>query len=133
MLAVDTNVLIRFLIDDDPRQHQRAVTLFRQHRIWLSRTVLLETEWVLRSAFQVEAADIALAFQRLLRLPNVVCDGASAIMSALDALAHGMDFADALHLQCAVHAGCTTGFATFDKRFIRRASRQWPELAILHP
>lgn len=133
MLAVDTNVLVRFLVDDDAAQHKRAVTLFRRHRVWLSRTVLLESEWVLRSAFGFEAGEIARAFNGLIGLPNVVCDDAAALAQAVEALAQGMDFADALHLQCAAHAACDEGFATFDARFIKRAGRQWPGIRMRTP
>ena len=126
MLAVDTNVLIRFMVNDDARQHKRAVSLFRTHRIWLSRTVLLESEWVLRSAFGFEAHEVASAFTGLIGLPNVVCDEPAATSQAITALAAGMDFADAVHLQCAQNAACDEGFASFDTRFIKRASRQWP-------
>ncbi|SHF08232.1 Predicted nucleic-acid-binding protein, contains PIN domain [Lampropedia hyalina DSM 16112] len=133
MLAVDTNVLIRFLVDDDARQHQRAVDLFRAHRIWVSRTVLLESEWVLRSAFGFEAREIASAFAGLTALPSVVCDGADAIAQATEALAEGMDFADALHLQCAHTAGCDEGFATFDARFIKKAAKRWTTIKTRTP
>jgi len=133
MLAVDTNVLVRFLVADDAAQHRRAVALFRGHNIWLSRTVLLESEWVLRSAFGFEASEIAQAFDGLIRLPNVVCDAAPAVTRAIEALAQGMDFADALHLQCADQAACDEGFATFDARFIKRASKQWPDAKIHTP
>lgn len=133
MLAVDTNVVIRFLVDDDAAQHKRAVALFRKHRIWLSRTVLLESEWVLRSIFDFHASEIAHAFNGLIGLPNVVCDERLALSQAIEALAQGMDFADALHLQCASHAACDEGFATFDARFIKRASRQWPDVKMRLP
>ena len=126
MLAVETDVLIRFRVNDDARQHKRAVDLFRTHRIWLSRTVLLESEWMLRSAFGFEAREIANAFTGLMGLPDVVCDEPAATSQAIAALAAGMDFADALHLQCAQNAACNEGFASFDSRFIKRASRQWP-------
>lgn len=133
MLAVDTNVLVRFLVADDAVQHRRAVALFRGHSIWLSCTVLPESEWVLRSAFGFPASEIAQAFDGLTRLPNVVCDAAPAVTHAIEALAQGMDFADALHLQCAVTATCEEGFATFDARFIKRTGKQWPGAKIHTP
>ena len=133
MLAVDTNVVIRFLVDDAAAQHKRAVALFRKHRIWLSRTVLLESEWVLRSVYGFQPDEIALAFTGLIGLPNVVCDAAPAVALAIEALPQGMDFADALHLQCASHAACDEGFATFDARFIKRADRQWPGVMMRLP
>jgi predicted nucleic-acid-binding protein len=128
MLAVDTNVVVRFLVDDDPPQHKRAVALFRAHTIWLPKTVLLETEWVLRSAFGLAAQDIARALQGLTRLPGVRCEDPRAIQWAIEALSAGMDFADALHLSASQQAD--EGFASFDARFVKRARKHWPGMAI---
>ena len=131
MLAVDTNVVVRFLADDDPAQHKRAVALFRAHTIWLAKTVLLETEWVLRSAFELPASDIAQALRSLTALPGVRCEDLPAVRSAIEALSAGMDFADALHLASSRHAD--EGFASFDARFIQRARKHWPGLPIHTP
>ncbi|MBN9429583.1 MAG: type II toxin-antitoxin system VapC family toxin [Burkholderiales bacterium] len=131
MLAVDTNVVIRFLANDNAAQHKRAVALFRAHDIWLTKTVLLESEWVLRSAFGFGAGDIAQAFRGLIHLPNVHCEDRSAMSSAIDALAAGMDFADALHFVCSGQAD--EGFASFDARFVKRARKHWPDTVIRVP
>lgn len=131
MLAVDTNVVVRFLADDDAAQHKRAVALFRAHAIWLSKTVLLESEWVLRSAFGFAPRDIAQALQGLTRLPGVQCEDGPAVQSAIEALAAGMDFADALHLAGSRNAD--EGFASFDRRFVNQARRQWPDVAVRTP
>ncbi|MCM8565499.1 hypothetical protein [Thauera linaloolentis] len=85
------------------------------------------------SAFGFEASEIARAFDGLICLSHVVCDAAPAVTRAIEALAQGMDFADALHLQCAGQAACDEGFATFDARFIKRAGRQWPGAKIRKP
>ena len=53
MITVDTNVLVRFLINDDAAQHQKAKQLFLNHPIYVLKTVLLEAEWVLRGAFEL--------------------------------------------------------------------------------
>jgi predicted nucleic acid-binding protein len=131
MLAVDTNVVVRFLVDDDPAQHKRAVALFRSHTIWLPKTVLLETEWVLRSAFGLAVEDIAQAFQGLTHLPGVRCEDPHSIQLAIEALSAGMDFADALHLATSQQAD--EGFASFDARFVKRARKHWPDIAVNTP
>ena len=128
MLAVDTNVVVRFLADDNAGQHKRAIALFRAHAIWLSRTVLLEAEWVLRGAFGFAPLEIGQAFQGLTRLPNVHCEDGPAVQSAIEALVIGMDFADALHL--AGSRDADEGFASFDSRFVRQARKHWPGIAI---
>ena len=51
MIAVDTNVLVRFLVRDDAKQAGRAASLIRANAVWISKTVLLETECVLRSLY----------------------------------------------------------------------------------
>jgi len=131
MLAVDTNVVVRFLAADDPGQHKRALALFHAHTIWLPKTVLLETEWVLRSAFGFAAADIAHALRGLTRLPEVRCEDPKAVEAAVEALAAGLDFADALHLCASRQAD--EGFASFDARFVKRARKQWPDAAVRTP
>ena len=120
MRAVDCNVLVRFLTGDDPDQSQRALTLFRNHSIWIAKTVLLETEWVLRSLYEFKAPQIADAFERLLGIPDVHVEDPRAVRSALDWLAGGLDFADALHL---ASRGAAESFATFDGRFRKRARK----------
>ncbi len=50
MTAVDTNIVVRLLTGDDARQAAQAAALFRSEDIWLSKSVILETEWVLRSS-----------------------------------------------------------------------------------
>jgi predicted nucleic-acid-binding protein len=127
MLAVDTNVVIRFLTGDDVAQHKRAVALFERHTIWLARTVLLECEWVLRSAFGFTAAEIARAFHGLIHLPGVRCEDFPAVSEAVAALAKGMDFADALHFISSREAGSEEGFASFDACFVKRANAHWPD------
>lgn len=131
MLAVDTNVVVRFLVGDDPAQHKRAVALFHEHVIWLPKTVVLECEWVLRSAFAFEPAEIEQALRKLLALPHVRCEDSVAVSTALDALATGMDFADALHLTSS--RGADKGFASFDARFVKRVRKLWPAATVLVP
>jgi predicted nucleic-acid-binding protein len=133
MLAVDTNIVIRFLVKDDAAQYKRAAILFGEHTIWLAKTVLLESEWVLRSAFGVPAAEIAQAFAGLIRLANVRCEDFPAVAEAIAALANGMDFADALHFASSREARITEGFASFDARFVKRARAHWPDANIRTP
>jgi predicted nucleic-acid-binding protein len=133
MLAVDTNVVVRFLVNDEAAQHLRAIALFRKHDIWLPKTVLLETEWVLRTVFDFTGEEIGSALRNLLGLPNVRCEDGPAVAMALDGLAGGLDFADSLHLSGCQAAGAEEGFATFDTRLVKRASRQWPDIPVRLP
>ena len=120
MHAIDCNVLVRFLTGDDPDQSQRALALFREHPIWIAKTVMLETEWVLRSLYEFNGPRIVDAFERLLGISSVHVEDPRAVRSALDWFARGLDFADALHL---ASRGDADTFTTFDARFRKRASR----------
>jgi predicted nucleic-acid-binding protein len=58
MVAVDTNILVRLLTGDDPKQAAAARSLFASEQIWIAKTVLLETGWVLRSLYGFEESAI---------------------------------------------------------------------------
>ena len=132
MLAVDTNVVVRLLVADDEDQHARARRLFTTRAVWIPTTVVLETEWVLRSAYGFAPDAIATALSRLVRLADVTVENVDAVTFAIDALDKGIDFADALHLASST-AAATEGLATFDTRFVRRAQRHYPHLTITTP
>jgi predicted nucleic-acid-binding protein len=120
MTAVDTNVLIRVLTGDDPRQDLAARTLLASGPIWIAKTVLLETAWVLRSLYHLDDSAIRTALVKLLGLRNVQAEDGQAVATALRLAAHGIDFADALHL-CSRPASAR--FASFDRTLVRRAKR----------
>ncbi len=120
MIAIDTNIIVRFLTQDDPNQYQKSVHIFSTQEIFIADTVLLETEWVLRYAYAYEAEQIITALRKLCGLPNVHLRDTDVIVLALAGQEAGLDFADALHLaqahQCAQ-------MLTFDQRFINRAQQ----------
>ena len=120
MLAVDTNVLVRFLTADHPAQTAAATALFETQPIWIAKTVLLETAWVLGHAYGLHESAIHEALIKLISLDNVQIEDEPAVSAALALTAHGVSFADALHLSCRP-AGC--GFVSFDQRLVRRAHR----------
>ena len=110
------------LVGDDPEQAGRATALFaREPEIFLAKTVLLETAWVLRSVYGFAAPAVAEALGRLAGLPNAVVEDAEQLAWALDRAQRGLDIADALHLAAGPDA---TRFYTFDARLIRRCAQQ---------
>ena len=121
MIAIDTNVVVRLLTNDDPAQAARAADLLARERVLVPKTVLLETEWVLRYSYELPSSAVLVAFRKLLGLPQVAAEDATAIARALELYEGGMDFADALHLASARDA---TAFATFDTRLAKRAGRE---------
>ena len=119
MRAIDTNLVVRFLMNDDPIQAKKARTTVGGGKVFISTTVLLETEWVLRRGYGMKPADLRLALRRLAGLRAVRLEDPELVAQALDRLDEGMDFADALHLGRA--ANCEA-FITFDKALIRIAA-----------
>ncbi|HJZ95822.1 MAG TPA: type II toxin-antitoxin system VapC family toxin, partial [Candidatus Solibacter sp.] len=120
MTAVDTNILVRILTGDDARQTKTARALFSTERVWISRTVLLETDWVLGRLYGFKQNQIREAFTNLLGLPNVTVEEEEAVASALAHTRHGIEFSDALHLS-ARPSGAR--FVSFDKKLVSRARR----------
>ena len=120
MVAVDTNVLVRFLVGDDAKQAARAASLIRADEIWISKTVLLETEWVLRSLYGFSPDSRAGALRALAGLRTVFLEDELAAAKALDWFKEGLDFADALHL---ASTGKAKQFATFDRKLAKQARR----------
>lgn len=116
MIAVDTNVVVRLLVADEPAQARRAKALFARAEVFIPATVLLETEWVLRGAYGLERAQINRLLHLLLGLPGVEVAAPLAVLRALERHAEGWDFADALHLAL---AGAVEQFATFDRQLLR--------------
>ena len=120
MRAVDTNVIVRYLTGDDPVQAAKARAIIGHEPVFVPRTVVLEVEWVLRGVYELLPGQVIAALRALAGLPGVSVEDAPMVARAMDWAEGGMDFADALHLAAA--AGCG-GFLTFDKRFVRSASR----------
>jgi predicted nucleic-acid-binding protein len=117
--AIDTNVVIRFLVADDKRQAKAARDAIEVGGIFVSRTVLLESEWVLRSGYDFAPPRIAAALRGLAGLPGVTVEKPPVLAQALDWMESGMDFADALHLAKA--ADCTA-FLSFDRKLAKTAA-----------
>jgi predicted nucleic-acid-binding protein len=120
MTAVDTHVLVRLLTGDEPRQAAAARSLFASGPIWIAKTVLLETGWVLRSLYGFEASAIRDAFTKLLGLKNVRTEDESSGAAALALTARGIELADAMHLSSRPPGAA---FISFDKSFVQRARR----------
>ena len=122
MRALDTNVLARFFVDDgdDPqaaKQRPAAVAALSE-RSFVSVTVLLELEWVLRGFYELPTRDISRVLRALASIEHITLEDRDAILVALDAFDKGLDFADAMHLARSSRA---SGFATFDRRLAKRA------------
>jgi predicted nucleic acid-binding protein len=120
MLAIDANVIVRYLTGDHPEQAPRARALIDGEDAFVGATVLLETEWVLRSAYEFPAPVLARALRAFAGLPHVAIEEPASVARALDWSEAGMDFADALHLAKASHCD---GFVSFDQELARKSAR----------
>jgi len=117
MIAFDSNLLVRAVVADEPAQVAIVRDLIMQDIVFISRTVLLETEWILRAVYKKSRTDILEFFRALLEIDNTEIEDSSAVGLALDWYALGADFADAMHLavcDCAV-------MHTFDQGFCKAA------------
>jgi len=127
MIALDTNILARFYVDDpvDPEaDKQRPIArrlLSESPQLFVPQSVILELEWVLRAFYGFTTGDFVRVVKHLLGLPNVSIEEWPRINDALALHAEGLDFADALHLQASHH--CTEFMSFDDRRFARRAQR----------
>jgi predicted nucleic-acid-binding protein len=116
--AVDTNILVRFLTADDPKQAKTARRVIEAGDIFIGVTVILETEWVLRAGYGFTPNVVAAGLRGIAGLPGVTIEEPAEIAQALDWMVEGMDFADALHLTRSNHCNA---FLTFDKKLAVRA------------
>jgi predicted nucleic acid-binding protein len=121
MIALDTNILARLLLADDPKQYARAVAMLKDGRTYTAPvTVMLELSWILITAGK-ERAEIANALRNLIAIPAFQPKESDALLRALHWYESGLDFADALHLALSAK---DEALSTFDEKFAKRAKRE---------
>ena len=116
MVAADTNIVLRFILKDDPVQSPRARDLIANNKIFIPITVMLEAEWALRRVYKLAKSDVINALTAILETETIQVDQADFVSKALEFTARGADFADALHLASSTHCDW---LATFDKDFVK--------------
>ena len=131
MIALDTKVLVRFLVEDDKAQSRRATRLIEEavagdEQLFIGDIVMCETVWVLASAYRFSRAEIVDALSQLLRARSVAFSSADSLARALDAYRKGKgDFADYLIREHARSAGAET-VATFDGALLKESGFSKP-------
>ena len=123
MIAVDTNIVLRLILNDDDRQVGAIRSLMERQRLFLSLTVLLETGWVLESRYRMRRSEVAAALEGVVALAGIAVARPAVAAWAVDRYRAGGDWADMIHL---VAAGKTEGFATLDRGVARRAGPNGP-------
>ena len=122
MKAIDTNILVRFLVADDEQQAIAATDCITAGA-YVSDGVLMETEWVLRSVFHLARSDIAQRLSDVVELRSLAVDDRALLRWAVTRYGAGADWADLLHL---IAARGHEGFITFDGKLERRAGPDAP-------
>jgi len=124
MRAVDTNVLVRLLVRDDPEQ-ARTAEQFTGSGVWVLDLVLAETTWVLDALYERSVDQIADALDRLLNHESVSLQDADVVVSALEQFRRrrALGFSDCLALEIARKAGHLP-LGTLDKELATIASVQ---------
>jgi predicted nucleic-acid-binding protein len=120
VISLDTNVVVRVVTADDPDQLAIALQVMKSEGLWLSKTVLLETEWVLRYTYKLSRKTVLETFVRLLGYRNLSVEAPEQVHSVLDLYRDGLDFADALHLAASTGAD---RFVTFDRELALSARK----------
>ena len=121
MIGLDTNVLVRYLAQDDPGQSRRATELIEQRLTdgepgFISVVVMAELAWVLERAYKLADHEIATAIERVLQAEVLVVESEQEVFTAMVALKEGRgSFADALIGALGAKAGCSRTL-TFDRR-----------------
>jgi predicted nucleic-acid-binding protein len=124
MIGLDTNILVRYVMEDDPIQSATATTwieerLSPENPGFISVVAIAETVWVLDRAYGVADQDIAAAIERLLQADVLVIENEQQVFAATIVLKENRgSFADALIAALGVKAGCSSTL-TFDRGALR--------------
>ncbi len=124
MIGLDTNILVRHLVQDDPVQSQKATALIEERLTegnpgFISTVVMVETAWVLERSYSLADHEIAGAIERILQIESLIVENQPEVFTAMTALKEGRgSFADALIGALAVKAGCLR-ILTFDRKALR--------------
>jgi predicted nucleic-acid-binding protein len=124
MIGLDTNVLVRYLAQDDPEQSKQATDIIERRLTeaepgFVSIVAVVELVWVLDRAYGLGDREIAAAVERMLQAETLVVESEQAVFSATIALREGWgSFADALIAALGAKAGCAHT-VTFDRKALR--------------
>jgi predicted nucleic-acid-binding protein len=120
VIGVDTNVLVRYVVEDDPAQSAAAVAMIeraveKNRGLFISQIVLCELVWVLSYAYKFTREEITSVLHQLRRGAQIAVEGSDEVRRAIDAYTNGRgDFADYLIAERSIANGCSA-VATFDR------------------
>ena len=126
MIGLDTNVVVRYLAQDDPVQSRKATDLIENRLTveepgFISILAMVETVRVLERSYDLSASELAAAIERMLQIDSLLIESEQEVFMAMVALKQGLgSFSDALVSAIGVRAGCEYT-VTFDKKALRFA------------
>jgi predicted nucleic-acid-binding protein len=124
MIGLDSNILIRYLVQDDPIQSLKATEIIERRLTeenpgFVSIVAMVETVWVLERAYGLAAREIAAAVERILQADVLVVEYEQEVFTAMIALKQGKgSFADAIIAALCTKAGCSRTL-TFDRKALK--------------
>lgn len=126
MIGLDTNVIVRYIMQDDPRQAKLATALMERLTVespgFLSLVCMTELVWVLESAYALSRSQVAEALTNLINIDVLKVERLPVVAAAVRAFTTGKaDFADCLIERLSAHAGCEKTM-TFDRNAARSAN-----------
>lgn len=131
MIGLDSNVLIRYLVQDDPVQSPKATEIIERRLTeetpgFVSIVAMVETVWVLDRAYGLSAREIAAAVERILQADVLVVEYEQEVFTAMIALKQGKgSFADAVIVALCTKAGCSRTL-TFDRKALKLSGFELP-------
>jgi len=130
MIAVDTNILVRYAVKDDKRQTALATSFIADNECYVLKSVILGLVWVLSSSsgYNLTRKVVTERLRHIMGLPTIDTEDAVQVAQAINWYERGMDFADALHLTSSCEV---KGFATLDGKMSRKALQIAPTQNIL--
>jgi len=119
MIGLDTNVLVRYLAQDDAKQSPKATRIIESLNVdapgFVTIVTVVELVWVLEYSYQSKRAEVAAVLERLLRIKEIITERADLVWKSVRSYRENKaDFADCLIASCSVEAGCSR-VMTFDK------------------
>ena len=120
MIGIDTNIVLRYLLKDDPALSPRALEIIAGNDCFVSRAALTEVVYTLESYYRSSRADIGRALDALLSVQRVTVEDRAVTERALSWYKAGMDFGDAM-IAASSHGSASV--ATFDRDFARLARK----------
>ena len=124
MIALDTSVLARYILNDNPAESLVAERLISENACSVSWSVLIELCWVLESKARLPRSEIARSMIALVESDFLSVPDDILVAWAIERYASGADFADMIHLASTLNGAIE--FACFDRKLARQAGSQTP-------